>query len=199
MENGKKGYNPLNPEEDRHTVSISEQEKYFSDVLGKERMERLGDGPFSFNGLSLTRQEYFSLHPACTMARPIQKFLLDRILNLKSIADRFPRGLCIFDFDFSLEYQSRVLVAKDRAASFQHVIKDYIKRLRQKPKVLIFLVEHQNRRFIAVVSRLWIEETEYTEEIKNFKDSPNMLILDPFMVCTQESESLVCKYVYVNI
>lgn len=187
-------YNPLTLDHKAEPASIDEQEKYFSEVLGKETFEQLGDGPFSLNGLSLTRQEYFSLHPTCTLARPLQLYLLDRILNLKSAADQFPRGLCVFDFDFSIEYQTRVLGAKDRAASFQHIIKDYQKKLKQKPKVLLFLVDFQGRKFAAVVSRLWLEETEYSEEIKNFKETPSILILDPLQLVTHESEALLSRY-----
>lgn len=186
-------YDPLTFEPGAEPASLAEQEQFIAEALGKESFAHLGAGPFALNGLSLTRQEYLSLHPTCTLARPLLLYLCDRILGLKTAAEHFPRGLCVFDFDFSLEYQARVLGAKDRAAAFQQLIKDHQKKLKQRPRVLLFLVECQGRRFAAVVSRLWLEETEYSEEIKNFRETPSILVLDPLQLVSPEAELLLSR------
>jgi hypothetical protein len=187
-------YNSLGSEEEpSENVSLHDQEEFFSKVLGKETFEQLGDGPYSTEGLSMTKDELFSLHPGRRLDRNLRMYLLEKIFSFHPEASLFPRGLCVFDLSFSLDYQSQVLNAKNKTTAFHAIVKDYVKRLRAKPKVLVLLVEFEGRRFISVVSKIWIEEHEYTEDIKHFKDTPVALILDPLKLFTPEAESLLRK------
>ena len=120
-------------------------------------------------------------------------YFLDKLFSFKIDSNAFPKGLCVFDLDFTTGYQTKVLTAKDKSAQFQSIVKDYTKRLRAKPKVLVFLLEAQGRQFVAMVNKIWLEETEYSEEIKQFKDMPCVLVLDPYREMTSDIESLLQK------
>lgn len=175
------------------TVTVDQQEAYYKEVLGDYTVDILGDGPFTVDGQEMTRNEYFSLHPGRLICENVDDYLIDQLLSIRASQDRFPKGLCVFDLNFCREYKAKIMNSQEKSSAFQNIIKDYVKRLRAKPKTLVFLLENDGHRFVAVVSKIWLEETEYTEDVPNFKDSPVALILDPLCSLSAQSEELVRK------
>lgn len=173
------------------TVTPDQQEAYFKDTLGEYTVENLGDGPFTVDGLEMTKAEFYSLHPGRYICENVDDYLIDQLLTIKVDQEKFPKGLCVFDVNFCREYKAKIMSAQEKTSAFQSIIKDYVKRLRAKPKTLVFLLENDGHRFVAVVSKIWLEETEYTEDVPHFKDSPVALILDPVCSMSAQSEELV--------
>ena len=173
------------------TVTLEQQESYFRDLLGDYTVDILGDGPFTVDGTELSRLEFFSLHPGLFICESVDDYLIDQLLSIKADQEKFPKGLCVFDLNFCREFKAKIMASEEKSTAFQTIIKDYVKRLRAKPKTLVFLLENDGHRFVAVISKIWLEETEYTEDVSNFRDSPVALILDPLCSLSTSSEELV--------
>lgn len=179
--------------EAEETVDQEQQEKYFNDILGEDVLENLGEGPFMVDGLQITKQELTSLHPERFLSHSLHLYLLDKLLSIKADQSKFPGGLCVFDLDFCREYKNKVLSGKEKMTAFHHIVKEYSKRLRAKPKTLVFLVENDGHHSIAVVSNLWTGETHSSTSSINFTYAPAVLILDPVCSMSAQTEDLVKK------
>lgn len=188
-----KQFNALLVKEAEEVTDPEQQEQFFNEVLGEDTLENLGEGPFSIDGLQVTKQELMSLHPDRFLSHSLHLYLLDKLLSIRADQSKFPGGLCVFDLDFCREYKTKVLPGKDSMTAFHHIVKEYTKRLRAKPKTIVFLIENDGHHSIAVASSLWINESDQPGSLKSFSSSPAVLILDPVCSMSAPTEDLIKK------